>query len=155
MSEREELEGYKIFEGLATEELRAIHNFSTRLSLRAGDVILEESKQSPDHDLFVVVKGRVRVELASSEGDAEGRPSKRLAVLKSGDVFGEMGFLKGRHRSARVLAYSDVVALKVNRDKLFELFVPNPRLGYLVMRNLAAILSDRIVEMNFMWRDDI
>ena len=89
MIEREELQGYKIFEGLATEELRAIHNFSTRLSLRAGDVILEESKQSPDHDLFVVVKGMVKVELASSEPNAEARAGKRLAVLKAGDVFGE------------------------------------------------------------------
>jgi CRP-like cAMP-binding protein len=155
MIDREELQGYKIFEGLATEDLQAILEFSSEHPLKAGETILEESKQSPDHDLFVVAKGLVRVELASSEPKADARAAKRLAVLKVGDVFGEMGFLKGRHRSARVLAYSDGVALKVSREKLFDLFEQNPRLGYLVMRNLAAILSDRIVEMNFMWRDDI
>jgi CRP/FNR family cyclic AMP-dependent transcriptional regulator len=155
MIEREELQGYEIFEGLAPEELQVILGYSSELSLKDGETILEESKEGPDHDLFVIVKGMVKVEIASSETDAESRASKRLAVLKGGDVFGERGFLKGRHRSARVLAYSDVVVLKVDRDRLFELFVHNPRLGYLVMRNLAAILSGRIVEMNFMWRDDI
>ena len=80
---------------------------------------------------------------------------KRLAVLKNSDVFGEMGLLRKRRRSAQVSAYSDLTVLKVNQKKLFQLFVYNPRLGYIIMKNLAAILSDRIMEMNFMWRDDI
>jgi CRP-like cAMP-binding protein len=66
-----------------------------------------------------------------------------------------MGLLRSRRRSAQVSAYIDLTARKVDQKKLFQLFVYNPRLGYLIMRNLAAILSDRIMEMNFMWRDDI
>jgi CRP-like cAMP-binding protein len=66
-----------------------------------------------------------------------------------------MGLLRKRRRSAQVSAYSDLTVLKVNQKKLFQLFVYNPRLGYMIMKNLAAILSDRIMEMNFMWRDDI
>ena len=81
--------------------------------------------------------------------------SKRLAVLKDGEVFGEMGLLESKRRSARVTAYSDLTALKVNQQKLFEVFTATPNIGYRFMRNLAAILSDRIMDMNFMWRNEI
>jgi CRP-like cAMP-binding protein len=75
--------------------------------------------------------------------------------LKSGDVFGEIGLLRSKRRSAQVSAYSDMLARKINQKKLFELFEYNSRLGYLLMRNLATILSDRIMDMNFMWRNEI
>ena len=75
--------------------------------------------------------------------------------MKCSDVFGEMSLLRSRRRSAQVSAYSDLALRKVDQKKLFQLFVYNPRLGYIIMRNLSAILSDRIMEMNFMWRDDI
>jgi CRP-like cAMP-binding protein len=101
------------------------------------------------------LQGNVKVELQASQVDTGSKISKRLAVLKNSDIFGEMGLLRSRRRSAQVSAYSDMTALKVNQKKFFDMFVYNPRLGYLIMRNLAAILSDRIMEMNFMWRDDI
>ena len=146
---------FKIFEGLTPEELEAILNISQETSHHAGEVILEESSFGTDSDFFVILQGNVKVELQASQVQTDTIVSKRLAVLKGGDVFGEMGLLRSRRRSAQVSAYSDLTVLKVNQKKLFDLFVHNPRLGYLIMRNLAAILSDRIMEMNFMWRDDI
>jgi len=63
--------------------------------------------------------------------------------------------LRSKRRSAQVSAYSDLIVRKISQKKLFQLFVYNPRLGFLIMRNLAAIMSDRIMDMNFMWRDEI
>ena len=79
----------------------------------------------------------------------------RVDVMQAGEVFGEMGLLGSKRRSARVSAYSDLVVLKVNQQKLFEILTDTPNIGYLFMRNLAAILSDRIMDMNFMWRNEI
>jgi len=155
MLTREDILQFKIFDGITLEELDAVFDISQEFSYRAGDVILEESSYGADSDFFVILQGNVKVELQASQIQSAGKVSKRLAVIKSGDVFGEMGLLRSKRRSAQVSAYSDLTVLKVNQKKLFQLFVHNPRLGYLVMRNLAAILSDRIMEMNFMWRDDI
>lgn len=146
---------FRIFEGVTIEELDAIMDISGEFSYKAGDIILEESSYGADSDFFVILQGNVKVELQASQILSEGKVSKRLAVLKTGDVFGEMGLLRSKRRSAQVSAYSDLIVRKVNQKQLFQLFVYNPRLGYLIMRNLAAILSDRIMEMNFMWRDDI
>jgi CRP-like cAMP-binding protein len=146
---------FKIFEGISHEELDAIFEISDEVTYNSGDLILEESSYGTDSDFYIILQGNVKVELEASQIQSDDKVSKRLAVLKCSDVFGEMGLLRSRRRSARVSAYSDLTTLKVSQKKLFQLFVYNPRLGYLIMRNLAAILSDRIMEMNFMWRDDI
>jgi CRP/FNR family cyclic AMP-dependent transcriptional regulator len=155
MLSKEAILQFKIFEGITLEELEAFINISQEISYKSGEVILEESSFGADSDFFVILNGNVKVELQAFQKQTDIKINKRLAVLKNGDVFGEMGLLRSRRRSARVSAYSDLSAWKVNQKKLFQLFVYNPRLGYLIMRNLAAILSDRIMDMNFMWRDEI
>ena len=146
---------FKIFEGITHEELDAIFEISEEVTYTAGDIILEESSFGADSDFYIIIQGNVKVELLASQIQSDDKVSKRLAVLKCSDVFGEMSLLRSRRRSAQVSAYSDLTVRKVDQKKLFQMFVYNPRLGYMIMRNLSAILSDRIMEMNFMWRDDI
>ena len=155
MIPKEDLLKFKIFEDVSLEELDAIFEISNEVSYKSGEIILEESSYGADSDFYIILQGNVKVELQASQIDSDDKLNKRLAVLKSRDVFGEMGLLRKRRRSAQVSAYSELTVLKVNQKKLFQMFVYNPRLGYMIMKNLAAILSDRIMEMNFMWRDDI
>jgi len=155
MLNKEDMLQFKIFEGLTLEELDALFDISSEVSYSSGDVILEESSYGADSDFYVILHGNVKVEIQASQIQPPGKVNKRLAVLKSGDVFGEMGLLRSKRRSAQVSAYSDLIVRKISQKKLFQLFVYNPRLGFLIMRNLAAIMSDRIMDMNFMWRDEI
>ena len=152
---KEDILKFKIFEGITHEELDAIFEISEEANYNAGEIILEESSFGADSDFYIILQGNAKVELQASQIQSDDKVSKRLAVLKCSDVFGEMSLLGCRRRSAQVSAYSDLTARQVDQKKLFQLFVYNPRLGYLIMRNLAAILSDRIMEMNFMWRDNI
>lgn len=155
MLTKEDILQFKIFEDFSLEELDALLAISEEVSYISGTVILEESSYGADSDFFVILQGNVKVELAASQILTDAKMNKRLAVLKSGDVFGEIGLLRSKRRSAQVSAYSDMLARKINQKKLFELFEYNSRLGYLLMRNLATILSDRITDMNFMWRNEI
>ena len=155
MISREKILEFKIFEGVSLEELDAILDISEEKLYQAGEVILEESSFGTDSDFYVILQGNVKVELQASRMNSDDKLSKRLAVLKSSEVFGEIGLLKNRRRTAKVSAYSDLNVLKINQKKLFQLFIYNPRLGYIIMKNLAGILSDRIMDMNFMWRDEI
>ena len=155
MIPKEKILEFKIFEGVSLEELDAILDISEEKLYQAGEVILEESSFGTDSDFYVILQGNVKVELQASRMNSDDKLSKRLAVLKSSEVFGEIGLLKNRRRTARVSAYSDLDVLKINQKKLFQLFIYNPRLGYIIMKNLAGILSDRIMDMNFMWRDEI
>jgi CRP/FNR family cyclic AMP-dependent transcriptional regulator len=155
MLSKEDLLKFRIFEGLTHEDIDAILDISQEISFKSGDIILEESSFGTDSDFYIILKGNVKVELQAKQIQSDDKITKRLAVLKYSDVFGEMGLLRGSRRSAQVSAYSDLTVRKIKQKELFQLFVYNPRLGYLIMRNLAAILADRIMDMNFMWRDDI
>ena len=155
MISKEDIMEFKIFDGITLEELDAIFDISEEVTYSPGEIILEESSYGSDSDFYIILQGNVKVEIEASQIHSDTKVTKRLAVLKCSDVFGEMGLLRSRRRSAQVSAYIDLTARKVDQKKLFQLFVYNPRLGYLIMRNLASILSDRIMEMNFMWRDDI
>jgi len=155
MVPKEDILQFKIFEDLTLEELDAVFDISQEVSYKSGDVILEESSYGDDADFFVILQGNVKVEIQASPSQYGGTASKRLAVLKNGEIFGEMGLLRSKRRSAQVSAYSDLLVLKVNQKKIFQVFGKTPRLGYVIMRNLASILSDRIMDMNFMWRNEI
>ena len=155
MLPKEDMLKFKIFEGLTLEDLDAILGISQEISYKSDDIVLEESSYGEDSDFYIILKGNAKIELQAKQIQSEAKINKRLTVMKAGDVFGEMGLLRKSRRSAQVSAYSDLSLLKVNQEKLFQLFVYNPRLGYLIMRNLCAILADRIMDMNFMWRDDI
>ncbi|MFC1524225.1 cyclic nucleotide-binding domain-containing protein [Thermodesulfobacteriota bacterium] len=155
MASLQEVKEFKVFTDIIPEEIEVILNVSQEVSFQTGDVIIEEAVQSPDSDLFIILEGRVEVDVEFQKVQLDLSGHKRLRVLSRGETFGEMGLLHGKRRSARIKAYSDLRALKVSRTELFELFTRNPRLGYIFMRNLVSILSDRLIDINFMWRDEI
>lgn len=156
MIDKERINKFQIFDELADDELDGILRFATEVEFKAGATILETACVKADSDLFVVLQGMVKVELEAPQSKMAGGPkSKRLAVLKDGAVFGEIGLLRGKGRSARVVAYLDVSVLRIDQWKLYGLLESNQHMGYILMRNLAIILSNRLVDVNFMWRDDI
>lgn len=155
MIDKEKLLSATIFDGVSDDDLDRILSLGREIEYESGTVILEQSSMSAGSDLFVVLKGMVKVELEAEKNQIQTTINKRLAVLKGGDVFGEIGLVKGKARTARVSAYGNVTVLEIDQRKLYDLFEDDSSLGYRIMRNLASILSDRIVDLNFMWRDDI
>jgi len=155
MNDEERIRGFQIFNDLNKEDLERVLKFSRQLAYKAGDIILEEANSTAGSDLFLILKGMVKVELDAVQLDESQKSCKRLAVLKDGEVFGEIGLLRGTKRSARVAAYSDVTVLRIDQRELFGYLETNPQLGYILMRNLAIILSERLMDVNFLWRDAI
>lgn len=153
MIDKERIRNFKIFSTLDPEELESILQIARQIEYKSGDIILEEDDAQSKSDFFLILKGMVKVELDTIQLTITQGSSKRLAVLKDGEIFGEVGLLRGTGRSARVVAYSDVTALQIDRSKLYSLLEANSRLGYNFMKNLAVILSERLVDVNFMWRD--
>ena len=155
MNDKERMRGFKIFRDFTPEDLESILQIACQCDYGAGDVILEDSVSESSYDLFIVLKGLVKVEIDLIQSEPPQKSSKKLAVLKHGAVLGEIGLLRGVGRSARVLAYSDVTVLRLDQKKLIGHLEANPHLGYIFMRNLAFILAERLLEINFMWRDTI
>jgi CRP-like cAMP-binding protein len=153
MLDREKFAKFEIVEGLIADEIDNILSLGQEVAFQDAEIIFEDS--IPSSDFFILVEGRVSVEIDVSHMDKNGRKKVQLAILRAGDVFGEIGFLGGKRRSASVKAIEKVLVLKINGRKLEEYFAGNKHTGYRMMRNLALILAQRITDVIFMLRDDI
>jgi CRP-like cAMP-binding protein len=73
--------------------------------------------------VYIIANGSVKVYTTMLSGDRVD-----LAVLRSGDFFGEMSFLTGKPRTATVETAEDSVILEVTEDKLREVIAQRPRI---------------------------
>lgn len=83
---------------------------------RPGEMLIRQG--SSDQSLFIILAGTVSI--------TEGTGETVFAVLRAGDIFGEMAFLTDTRRTANVIARDAVIALKLDRV-LFERLSPEIR----------------------------
>ncbi len=148
----DKLANYPIFSDFTSEQIDQVCTCAEVKTYSKGSVVIEES--STYTEFFIILSGRVDVEMQSYGRQALGG-GKRLALLRNGDVVGDMAFLQQRRRTAQATAIDDVKVLCIAKDSLDEVFEADPKLGFLFMRNVARIISQRLVDLNFMWRDDV
>ena len=144
---------FPIFCGFTPEQVERVLSCATEQWYDKGTVLIEESASCSE--FYVVINGRVDVEIQAYSQLVSSGSSKRLAMLRVGDIFGEMAYVENRRRAARVSAVDDVNVLCLVKDELDKIFEFDPKLGFLFMRNIARIISQRLIDLNFMWRDDV
>jgi CRP-like cAMP-binding protein len=153
MMDTKQLSDCPVFGGLSDDELQEILSFCREEVFKNEDIIQEDSTATSD--LYVLVEGRVSIEFEMWPPDMDAQDRAQLAILRPGDVFGEIAFLKGKRRSANVKAIDETRVLQIDGQRLNDLFQKSPHIGYTVMRNMALILAQRIENINFMWRDEV
>jgi signal transduction histidine kinase len=107
------LRNVPLFSNLPEEDLIAICNMATRVSLEAGEELFAEG--SPGDKAYVIESGELEIVKVS------GKRSVLLAVRGMGEVIGEMALLQDRPRMASVQARSDTRLLTIGQDQLKEL----------------------------------
>ncbi len=137
------LRNSEIFAGLAEDDLEKVAAISQKETYAAGNVITRKGEAGDA--LYIVVEGFVEISLPAP-GDAADHV---LVQLGKGQVIGEMALIDGGPRSATVRALTTPTVIEVIRREAFEtLCEENTRIGYLVMRNLAADLSFKLRHQN-------
>jgi CRP-like cAMP-binding protein len=90
-----------------------------------------------DRSFFIISRGSFEV-LVPTEGI-----SKRVRLLKPGDLFGEVGFFDGLPRSADVVALEESEALVLTQAAFQRLRLTHPRLALRFVLDLGRILGER------------
>ena len=101
-----------------------------------GDVIVRQGELGDC--MYVVQSGEVEVVQATNGGE------HRLAILGTGDFFGEMAVFQKEVRSATVRAHGEARALKVDKRTLLRRIKEDPLLAV----NLLQTMSQRIRDLN-------
>jgi len=104
---------------------------ATEVTVRRNDVLFTEG-DSPD-SLYVVLRGRI----AMVNTSVDGRESV-LALMDRGDLFGEMGMLDDRPRSATARALEPSALLRIPYAPVVTVLESSPSLLWGVVRLLAG-----------------
>lgn len=134
------LQDQPLFGGVDDQAMKAIIPLMRERDFAAGEVVVQEGEDGDS--LFVICSGSVEVLKASPE--ATGMFGTRIAVLKVGDVFGEMELIDMQRRSATVRALEPVSTLALSNDDLLHIHAFDPATFTLIVMNLARELSRRL-----------
>lgn len=132
----------KAFEGLNRKELREIARICAHQSFEPGTLIFRDC--SPGMEMYVMLKGKVAIKLETITPKYE----IGLTTVTPGEVFGEFSLVDCEPRSGTATVIESTEVLTVDGRKLHALFEKHPRMGYLVMRNLAKSISAKIRRTN-------
>jgi CRP/FNR family cyclic AMP-dependent transcriptional regulator len=101
-----------LFEGLAAEQRRALVARSRIRKLAADETVFLMG--SPGDSMMAVLSGHVRISVPSPDGK-----EIVLAILRPGEIFGEIALLDGKERTADARAATDCsLAILERRDVL-------------------------------------
>ena len=133
-----------LFAELTPAELEELAGASEAQDLRRGDVLFRED-DDPDR-LYVVVEGRIAI----AKRSVDGRESV-VALMESGDLFGEMGLFERLGRSAEARALEQSRVLVIGYDPIREVYENRPELLW----GVVALLAGRLRNMDVALADSV
>ena len=134
------------FAGLDASTLEHVAAGTRTRRFRRGEIIFHAG--DPGDALFIIVSGEVKIALPSDEGD-----EAILAILRQGDVFGELALLDGAPRSATASALTATEAVILPRDRFRELVATEPAVRETLLAALAGELrrlTTHVEELHFL-----
>ena len=124
-----------LFSGLTEPQLEALAAGSARRSYPKGRTIVSEGE--PSQSMYILLAGRAKVQRSDSEGK-----EVILAVLGSGEFFGEMSLIDDAPRSASVITLEPCEFMAVSKDAFKALLAQSPEVSMNVMRGLVRRLRE-------------
>jgi CRP-like cAMP-binding protein len=88
----------------------------------------------PGKELYIIQKGQVKISKIINGNEV------LLALLKPGDIFGEMALLDDKPRSASASAFEECTMLAVNKENFARMVQTQPQ----IISRLTTLLSERI-----------
>jgi CRP/FNR family transcriptional regulator, cyclic AMP receptor protein len=124
-----------LFTGLTESQLEILASGTVRRNYPKGRTIVAEGE--PSQSLYILLSGRAKVQRSDSEGK-----EVILAVLMSGEFFGEMSLIDDAPRSASVITLESCDFLAINKENFKAMLNQNADLGMAVMRGLVRRLRE-------------
>ncbi|MCX7032115.1 MAG: cyclic nucleotide-binding domain-containing protein [Spirochaetes bacterium] len=92
------------------------------------------SENEPGTELYIIQRGQVKISKIVEDNEV------LLALLKPGDIFGEMALLENKPRSASAIANEDVTVMAVNKSNFERMVQTQPQL----ITKLTILLAERL-----------
>jgi small-conductance mechanosensitive channel/CRP-like cAMP-binding protein len=130
------LVNFELFKILPQEVLERLSLKVHRAPFTEGEIITRQG--SEPHWLYIILKGIVSVNVYNEDLESE------VARLGEGDFFGEMSIMTGERRSATVIALTDVLCLRIDKDAFQEIIQQYPEIA----EHIAKVLAERKAKLD-------
>ncbi|MCX7770208.1 MAG: cyclic nucleotide-binding domain-containing protein [Proteobacteria bacterium] len=131
----------EFFKGFTKEEINTILKLTIPVTYGHGETILKEGETS--HLLMLITEGKVKVIKKIDEQN-----TKVLAILETGELFGEMSFFDEGIHNTSVIAHSDTSLLVLGKNEFELLEQKNPILTIKFLKKIIQTCSSRIRFLN-------
>jgi CRP/FNR family cyclic AMP-dependent transcriptional regulator len=141
-----------VFKGLSSEQIREFVAIGTPRHFKAGEVLIQEGDS--DTDMYLLLRGKLdilkRVPPVVPGGTEQQKSLFQPVVPQMMGVFpvGHVNMVAGGKRTATVVALEDCDTLMITREAFDALAERDPRLGYIITRNIAADLANTVGRTN-------
>lgn len=140
----EELEGrvdalrkVELFHTLTDEERQELALRMNEAPFVRGEAMTRQGAKA--HWLYIMTRGEAEVRVAVDGSHL----SEKVATLRGGDFFGEMGLMTGEPRTATVIAATDVECYRLDKEAFKDILGRRPELA----EDISHILARRRVEL--------
>ena len=130
-----------MFAGLQPAYLKRIANVGIRETYETGALIFSEGEQGDK--MYLILSGAVRI-----SRQVPGMGEEALAVLRSGNYFGEMSLIDEFPRSADARAHETAEVFVIRKEDLEDLLFVDRDLAYDLLWNFVRTLTGRLRETN-------
>ena len=134
------------FTYLNDEELSDVCDIVENVDYEAESIVFGEGFEG--HTLYLIKSGEVQVTKKDPSG-----AEQVLALLKEGDIFGEMSFIDGRPHSATVKAVQNSELLQIEKGQFDKLVDKNPKAAYKIMKTIVVQVDAIVRRMNTKYMD--
>ena len=126
-----------VFQGLRDEEYHRVMAMCSSTVAKEGEEIFLQGDDG--NSMYILLSGEIDIEVTGVG---------IVHVMKAGEILGEIGLVKQVSRTAGAKAKTNCVLLQLYSEILHEVVKKHPQVGYIIMRNVARILADRLSESN-------
>ena len=136
--------GIPLFKDLSRTQIHYILMAGSLIKIDTDEILFHKGDASDS--MYTIISGTVDVFDPVRDDELEYQSESRILVnqLKTGDVLGEMGFLRSVPRSATVVGTSPVELLKINWKMIKRLQWLYPLTAQKFFLNLMGIVCDRL-----------
>jgi len=131
------LQKLPLFSGLVDSEYRLLITVCHLIELPRQKVLFHADESG--HELFMLLNGRIEI---------KAKNSGHLGIIHPGEVVGEMAVVRNAPRSATATAIEDSLLFRINQADLDLILGKSPRVCYIIMKNIARELAERLATSN-------
>jgi len=145
------LKSISLFSGLTQTELAGIAKLCRERTYESGSVIFTIGGSATD--VYLLETGKVDIQIEFKIYDYE--ISTTVYTVGKGEIFGWSALVPPHRLTASARCEGKADVMMINGKELMEYLEKDRRIGYVVMKNLSALVSSRLASTTIALRHEI